>query len=151
MIKDKIKHGVFDGGANLGKVSLLVLENGVWQTLYVSTTGTSNTYGVFIEGNKNVIIDGPRVAIGGVTSPTALLELAAGTVNLAPFKLNAGANKNISQAGEWEYNGTNLFFNRNTLREGVLTQSAVTTEVVIANTTVTVNIGGINYKLLAQV
>jgi hypothetical protein len=50
-----------------------------------------------------------------------------------------------------EYNGTNLFFTRTgTTREGVLTQSAVTTEVQVSDTTVTVNIGGVTYKLLAK-
>lgn len=88
----------------------------------------------------------------GIT-PTAVLHLKAGTAtaSTAPLKFTSGTNLTTAEAGAMEYNGTNLFFTRaGTTREGVLTQSAVTTEAVTSDTTVTVNIGGVTYKLLAK-
>jgi len=81
------------------------------------------------------------------------LTLAAGTATAgtAPLKFTSGTNLTTAEAGAMEYNGTNLFFTRaGTTREGVLTQSAVTTEVIVSDTSVTVNIGGTTYKLLAR-
>lgn len=89
----------------------------------------------------------------GVTSASALLHLAAGTAtaSTAPMKFTAGTNLTTAETGAMEYNGTNLFFTRSgTTREGILTQSAVTTEVLVSDTSVTINIGGTTYKLLAK-
>ena len=89
----------------------------------------------------------------GTGSPTAMLHIKAGTASAstAPLKFTSGTNLTTAEAGAMEYNGTNLFFTRTgTVREGVLTQSAVTTEAVVSDTTVTVNIGGTTYKLLAR-
>lgn len=87
----------------------------------------------------------------GVTTPTARLHIGAGATGLAPLKLTSGTNLTTAEAGAFEYNGTNLFFTRaGTTREGVLTQSAVTTEVIVSDTSVTINIGGTTYKLLAR-
>lgn len=89
----------------------------------------------------------------GQSSPAALWHLGAGTAtaNTAPLKFTSGTNLTTPEAGAMEYNGTNLFFTRaGTTREGVLTQSAVTTEVIVSDTSVTVNIGGTTYKLLAR-
>lgn len=89
----------------------------------------------------------------GTVLPTALLHLGAGTAaaNTAPLKLTSGTNLTTAEAGAMEYDGTNLFFTRSgTTREGVLTQSAVTTEAITSDRTVTVNIGGVTYKLLAH-
>lgn len=97
-------------------------------------------------------ISGGQFGIG-VTVPTAVVHLKAGTAtaSTAPLKFTSGTNLTTAEAGAMEYNGTNLFFTRTgTTREGVLTQSAVTTEVVVSDTTVTVNIGGTTYKLLAK-
>ena len=99
------------------------------------------------------LADGGYMGTKGVTAPTAWLHLTAGVAaaNGAPLKFTSGTNNTTAEAGAMEYNGTNLFFTRSgTVREGVLTQSAVTTEVVVSDTTVTINIGGTTYKLLAK-
>lgn len=94
-----------------------------------------------------------RVGIGStVTAPTARLHLPAGsaTAQTAPLKFTSGTNLTTGEAGAVEYNGTNLFFTRTgTTRETIVTASAVTTEIVVSDTTITVNINGTNYKLLA--
>ena len=90
---------------------------------------------------------------GGTTSPTALVHIAAGTTaaGTAPLKFTSGTNMTTPENGAFEYNGTNLFFTRTgAVREGVITQSAVTTETLVSDTSVTINIGGTTYKLLAK-
>ena len=107
--------------------------------------GTANAYRYYVTSTGNIGI--------GTTTPTAYLHIKAGAAaaSSAPLKFTSGTNQTIAEAGAMEYNGTNLFFTRSgTTREGVLTQSAVTTEVVVSDTTVTVNIGGVTYKLLAR-
>lgn len=79
------------------------------------------------------------------------LTLAAGTTLVAPLKFTSGTNLTTAINGAIEYNGTNFFATRTgAVREGILTQSAVTTEVLVSDTSVTVNINGTTYKLLAR-
>jgi len=107
-------------------------------------------------GYKNIALNpnAGNVGIGLVTSsPTARLHLPAGAAgaNSGPLKFTSGIVQSTAEPGTMEYNGTNLFFTRSgTTREGVLTQRAVTAEVVVSDTTVTVNIDGVEYKLLAK-
>lgn len=92
-----------------------------------------------------------RVGVG--ISPTAVWHVKAGAAaaNSAPVKLTAGTNLTTPETGALEYNGTNLFFTRSgTTREGLLSASAVTTEALVSDTSVTVNINGTTYKLLAR-
>ena len=128
-------------------------------SLYMSnaSTGGSPRMGVYASsGDTNVSLNVITKGTGGVginlTTATARLHLPAGsaTASTAPLKLTSGPVNTTAEVGAMEYNGTNLFFTRaGAVREGVITQSAVTTEVVVSNTTVTVNIGGVTYKLLA--
>lgn len=93
-------------------------------------------------------------AAGGVTNPTAYLQIKAGTATAgtAPLKLTSGTNNTIAEAGAFEYDGTNLFFTRSgTTREGVITQSAVNAVSPTAqNRTITVNINGTTYYISAK-
>ncbi len=52
----------------------------------------------------------------GTTSPTAVLNLKAGTAaaNTAPLKLTSGVNLTTPESGAIEYDGTNLFFTDST-------------------------------------
>ena len=89
----------------------------------------------------------------GTGSATATIHIRAGTATAgtAPLKFDSGTNLTTAENGAMEYNGTNLFFTRaGAVREGVITQSAVTTEALTSDTSVTVNIGGTTYKLLAK-
>lgn len=98
------------------------------------------------------IITPVKVGIG-VFTPTARMHLPAGTTaaSSAPLKFTSGTNMTTAETGAMEYNGTNLLFTRSgTTRENVLMSSTVTTEVVVSDTTVTVNIGGTTIKLLAR-
>jgi hypothetical protein len=46
----------------------------------------------------------------GITSPTAAIDIKAGTTTLAPFGLNAGSLLSMPSNGKMEYDGTNLYF-----------------------------------------
>ncbi len=91
--------------------------------------------------------------LGVGISPTAILHLKAGTAtaSTAPLKFTSGTNLTTAEAGAMEYDGTNLFFTRTgTTRQSVLTANVVTTEVIVSDTSITVNIAGTDYKLLAR-
>lgn len=92
-------------------------------------------------------IDSSGLTLAG----TLFLRAGAAAAGSSPLTFTAGTNLTTAVNGAMEYNGTNLFFTRaGAVREGVLTQSAVTTEVIVSNTSITVNIGGTTYKLLAR-
>lgn len=65
---------------------------------------TSNTI-------KMTIANGGNVGIG-ITTPTAVLQLKAGTAtaNTAPLKLTSGTNLTTPENGAMEFDGTNLYF-----------------------------------------
>jgi hypothetical protein len=119
---------------------------------FANLAAASNRWNFYAPGTANNAYAG-NSSFGNASVPTAKVHIAAGTAtaSTAPLKLTAGANLTTPETGAVEYNGTNLFFTRSgAVREGVLTQSAVTTETVVSDTTVTVNIGGTEYKLLAR-
>jgi len=149
--------------ANLNSTNSAILLNQPSNNFSISSTLYN-----FIQGNTGLFINSPIAAtsmvfrinnatfLTGTTSALTLssgvvMTLAAGTTTSAPLLFTSGTNRTTAAAGSMEYNGTNLFFTRvGTTREGVLTQSAVTTEVLVSDTSVTVNINGTTYKLLAR-
>lgn len=90
----------------------------------------------------------------GVSAPTAVLHLKAGTAtaNTAPLKFASGTNLTTAEAGAMEYNGTNIFFTRTgTTRENIVCASAVNSvSPTSPNRTITVNINGTTYYLHAK-
>lgn len=91
-----------------------------------------------------------RVGVN-ITSPGAFVDIVGSTTSTSSLRIRSGTAPTTPNAGDMWYNGTNLSFSRvGGATEGVLTQSAVTTEAVTSDTTVTVNIGGVTYKLLAK-
>lgn len=136
--------------------SAVTVTNGA--TLYIEgqpTNGTNTTvtnpWALWVDAG-NLRLDG-SVAIGVTTTPTARLHLGAGTAtaSTAPLKFTSGTNLTTAEAGAMEYNGTNLFFTRSgTTRENVICASAVTTEVLVTDTSLTINYNGTTYKILAR-
>jgi len=93
-------------------------------SLYIEspTAGATLNYGLYQTGSANNYFGG-KVGIG-LTAPTAVLHLKAGTAtaSTAPLKFTSGTNLTTAEAGAMEYNGTNLFFTRTgTTRETVNT------------------------------
>jgi len=62
-----------------------------------------------------------NIGIGNVTTPTALVHIAAGTsaANTAPLKLTAGTVMTTAENGALEYDGTDLWFTVGTTRKKV--------------------------------
>lgn len=62
---------------------------------------------LFESGADRLVIKNGNVCIG-TTSPTAFLEIKAGTVSFAPFGLIAGIDLTTPLSGKFEYDGTNF-------------------------------------------
>lgn len=88
-------------GATLNNTSSLYVED--------AATGGTNNYSFWVDAGKSRL-DG-ATGIGGITSPTALLHLAAGTASAstAPLKLTSGTNLTTAEAGAIEYDGTEFY------------------------------------------
>ena len=120
--------------------------NEMWMSLFTATSTSSLAW--YGAATKIMTLRGD-----GLLTLTGTLALRAGAAaaGSAPLAFTSGTNLTTPVNGSMEYNGTNLFFTRTgAVREGVLTQSAVTTEVLVSDTSVTINIGGTTYKLLAK-
>lgn len=109
------------GGTNLRTSSIIGLNSshtiGAMSGALVFNTRNAGTF-----SEKMRLISTGNVGIG-VTVPTAVLHLKAGTAtaSTAPLKLSSGTNLTTGETGAIEYNGTNLFFTRTgTTRENVL-------------------------------
>lgn len=131
------------------KAGGLLLQTNTTSPIAIGTNAVNRLHILGVAGGGSVA---GNIGVGQ-TNPTAFFHIKAGAAaaGSAPLKLTSGTNLTTAEAGAFEYNGTNLFFTRSgTTREGIITQSAVTTEAAIQDTTVTVNIGGTTYKLLAK-
>ena len=70
----------------------------------------------------------------GVPSPTAYLNIKAGTATAgtAPIKLTAGTNLTAPEAGAIEYDGTNLYFTPSATRETIATKTYADTKLALS-------------------
>jgi len=160
----------------VGASTLQNLTTGVANSCFGAYTGwgiTTGSYNVIIGGqasalpgsrsNYVIINDGQgnaaltrdslyRTGLGTITTPTALLHIAAGTTTIAPIKLTSGTNLTTPEAGTIEYNGTNLFFTpASAARNSVLiTASVNTVSPTSPDRTITVVINGTTYYLAAK-
>jgi hypothetical protein len=93
-----------------------------------TANGTTSTQAVqiIVGSNGNIVAlsainNGSIGIMMGASVPNAYLQLGAGTTSIAPLRLTSGTNRTTAAAGDFEYNGTNLFFTRTgTTRENVL-------------------------------
>ena len=78
------------------------------------TTARYDITNVNIDGSANTNVLASFLSNGnvgiGVLAPTAVLNLKAGTTNIAPLKLTTGTNLGTTQGGAIEYDGTHLYF-----------------------------------------
>lgn len=162
--------GINVGGQG-GNVSTIVNGN-LW---YNSSTGSLNTNKLntthsvitspdltsstnripIITGSSNSITSSPNLTFitNRILGTTLYLTLSAGTATAgtAPLKMTSGTNLTTAEAGAFEYNGADLFFTKSgTTRGTVLVSTAVTTEVVVSDTTLTISHAGTTYKILAR-
>lgn len=117
--------------------------------------GSRSNYVIINDGQGNAALTRDslyRTGLGTITTPTALLHIAAGTTTIAPIKLTSGTNLTTPEAGTIEYNGTNLFFTpASAARNSVLiTASVNTVSPTSPDRTITVVINGTTYYLAAK-
>lgn len=143
-------HGIRTTADNQGSGPAVALD-------IIATADSGNSTGLVVTSTSNsgtayaARFSSGRVGINTDT-PTARLHIAAGAAgaNTAPLKFTAGTNNATAETGAMEYNGTNLFFVRTgTTRETIVIASAVTTEALVTDRTLTINFNGTTYKLLA--
>ena len=111
------KAGYYFNNNNIGNNNIIIGTN---ISLPNATINAINLGGVlFGSGCYADINDDPLITpsptgkIGiGIVSPTAKLQLAAGTstINTAPLKFTAGTNLSVPEAGAVEYDGAHLYF-----------------------------------------
>ena len=138
------------GGSGVGGTLVRVKGNSTNHDLLIGNSTNnafigaySGAFQIFTQGNLSFpalsITYGtsPKVGIGtGVSSPTAVLHLTAGTAtaNTAPLKLTSGTNLTTPEAGSVEYNGTDLFFTPSSTRN-ILAQISGSTSLATGSIT----------------
>jgi hypothetical protein len=142
----------FTTGTRTTGLAQIDLINGASINEGILSFGTRNSSNIItekmrIDANGNVGI--------GTTSPTARLNLGAGTAtaNTSPLKFTAGTNLTTAEAGALEWDGTNLFLTtsgavRQTINQGLTAAASLdfpsTDAGAVSNLTVTVTGAALN-------
>lgn len=109
-------------------------------------------YGIYQSGasTKNIFVG--LTSHGMTTDPVgAYIDIAAGTTALAQINLTPGVAPTAPNDGDIYYVDTNDRFmvRKGALDSEIISASAVTTEAVVSDRTITVSFNGVTYKLLA--
>jgi hypothetical protein len=102
--------GITTGNNNTILGSVIGLPAELSDSVYIAT-GTGAVR--FMADNQG------RVGLGGITTPTAKLELPAGSTTVAPFKLTSGSVLTTPENGTFEYDGVKLYFTVGGVRKTV--------------------------------
>jgi hypothetical protein len=102
--------GITTGNNNTILGSVIGLPAALSDSVYIGT-GTGAV--------RFMADDQGRVGLGGITTPTAKLELPAGSTTVAPFKLTSGSVLTTPENGTFEYDGANLYFTVGGVRKTV--------------------------------
>lgn len=101
---------------------------------------------------NNVRLTATGAFFGAATNPTARVHIAAGTASASQINLTPGLAPSSPNDGDFYYVNTNdrFMFRKNTTDAEIISASAVTTEVLIGDTALTITYNGTTYKLLAK-
>lgn len=143
---------------NTNTVLNLVWYNPTYTANHTGMTASGILYDPVIAGTQTAsLIHYAFRAVSGLSSfgtasaADAWVTLGAGTTAIAAMKILSGTDLTTAVAGCFEYNGTDLRFTKTgTARGTVLISTAVTTEVVVSDTTLTITHAGVTYKILAR-
>jgi len=99
------------------------------------------------------IVPSQAVNAFGQSSATATIDIAGSSTTKASLRIRPGTAPSSPNDGDIYYIDTNdrLMFYKNATASEFLSASAVTTEVVVSDTTLTITYNGTTYKLLARV
>ncbi len=137
------------GGASYSTSGAFV-QNGVWLDnngvggISISARNASAAIRMYANTTQKMGIYTTGVGVG-VTSPSALLHLAAGTAtaNTAPLKFNSGTNLTTVENGTVEYDGTNYYLSAGGTRQTIMMgKNGSYSNSVTGATSVTVTFGG---------
>ena len=129
--------------------------------------GDGNNFVIMAEGASSTIkfsagpstLEIARVNSGGFSigmagiATSARLHIGAQTsaINTSPIKLNEFTGTlPAAEKGAFDFHNLDLKFTKNAVRGTVLVSTAVTTEVIVSDTTLTITHEGVTYKLLAR-
>jgi hypothetical protein len=155
-----INANILTTGSILSLATSNPLVNSTNGLLYVANTGSSTSGTIArIQSNSTTgagltVLANGNIGIG-TTSPTARLNLGAGTAtaNTSPLKFTAGTNLTTAEAGALEWDGTNLFLTtsgavRQTINQGLTAAASLdfpsTAVGAVSNLTVTVTGAALN-------
>lgn len=103
----------------------------VFHTYLLFNVRTSSSYIASVDfklnGNTKLAIRDAGTGFGGVTSPSALVHISAGTAaaGTAPLKLTSGTNLTTPEAGTIEYDGTNYYATPSNGTRYILTRTII--------------------------
>jgi hypothetical protein len=124
-------------------------------TLYIPTAptgGTSTKYAAWIDDGAVRIDSFTSIGTAAAPPTSAYLTLGAGTTAISPLRITPGVAPSSPVDGDVYYIDTNDRFmvRKNATDAEIISASAVTTEAVASDTTLTITYNGTTYKLLAR-
>jgi len=124
-------------------------------TLYIPTAptgGTSTKYAAWIDDGAVRIDSFTSIGTAAAPPTTAYLTLGAGTTGISPLRITPGVAPSSPVDGDVYYIDTNDRFmvRKNATDAELLSGSAVTTEALTSDTSITITYNGTTYKLLAK-
>lgn len=143
-----IQAGVSTGNGSAG-IGTPKTGDLIFKTTNITSTGTTiNTFG------QRMVVKGATGYIGlqDITAPTSFLHIAASTTAASSLRIPGGVAPSSPNDGDVYYIDTNdrLMFFKNATASEILSASAVTTETVVSDTTLTITYNGTSYKILCR-
>jgi hypothetical protein len=131
--------------------SVLGSVYGYRSQLAANPTGGGVAWNIFADGTASNVLVG-LTKFGASTAPTSFVAIAAGVTGNAQINLAPGVAPSSPVDGDIYYINTSdrLMFFKNATACEVISASAVTTEAVVSDTTLTVTYNGTTYKILAR-
>lgn len=129
--------GSIGGGRCLADIRLVrsALNSTDSVFLFSNFNQSSNYQDVFSLGNSSSYLLS-KLFVGGTSSPSSNLQIAAGTTSIAPLIINSGTNLTSAVSGAIENDGTNLYYTSSTpTRQKVLTNYTVGTVLQVLSAT----------------
>lgn len=131
--------------------NLVVYRRSVSAYGNLSVASLTTLFATGASGTNTMLLSGGQVFIGGSTTPTATLMIAAGTTGEVPLKLVTGPVATVPEAGAFEYTTPQVFFTNGALVRQELfqgQQSRVSTQFDKTNETLA-NITGLTANVAA--